>query len=87
MIGNNKIVNFCGNFKAEKNLEEVFVFFSSWHSCSFFRYDITTGVFTVPPGGDGLYYFSTFLTAESGESATFDMLLNGERICSLVPRP
>ena len=25
------------------------------------RYDSTTGVFTVPPGGDGVYYFSTYL--------------------------
>ena len=24
-------------------------------------YDSTTGVFTVPPGGDGVYYFSLFL--------------------------
>ena len=24
-------------------------------------YDSTTGVFTVPPGGDGVYYFSTYL--------------------------
>ena len=24
-------------------------------------YDNTTGVFTVPAGGDGVYYFSTYL--------------------------
>ena len=49
-----------------------------------FRYDSDTGVFTVPPGGDGLYYFSTYLAVESDEYASFHMMLNGEVLCSAV---
>ena len=48
------------------------------------RYDSTTGTFTVPPGGDGFYYFSVFLTADGDEAAYFDIELNGELICSAI---
>ena len=41
-------------------------------------------MFTVPPGGDGMYYFSMFLTVDYGEAAFFDMMLNAERICSVM---
>ena len=47
-----------------------------------FRYDSTTGIFTVPPGGDGVYYFSTHLLGQDYEFAYFDMRLNGDNICS-----
>ena len=47
-----------------------------------YRYDSTTGTFTVPPGGDGFYYFSVFLTADGAEFGTFDMELNGELVCT-----
>ena len=49
------------------------------------RYDSSTGVFTVPPGGDGVYYFSVYLLVPDGESAFIDMMLNGEVICSTYP--
>ena len=36
-------------------------------------YDVTTGVFTVPPGGEGLYYFYTHFRYESSEFAVFNI--------------
>ena len=38
----------------------------------------------MPPGGDGFYYFSVFLFADGGESAHFDVELNGLQICEAV---
>ena len=46
------------------------------------RYDSTTGTFTVPPGGDGFYYFSAYLVVEDRESGVFDIELNDETICT-----
>ena len=45
-------------------------------------YNSTTGTFTVPPGGDGFYYFSIYLFAASGEYARFDIHINGLRLCT-----
>ena len=45
------------------------------------RYDSTTGTFTVPPGGDGFYYFSLYLFVNGDESAYFDVEINGEQLC------
>ena len=39
-------------------------------------------MFTVPPGGDGVYYFSTFLLVDQGEFARFDIRLNDNLICA-----
>ena len=40
----------------------------------------------MPPGGDGIYYFSTFLLVDSGgEFGRFDMRLNNDVICSTLP--
>ena len=47
------------------------------------RYDSTTGTFAVPPGGDGYYSFTVFLTAYSGEVVYFDLELNGELSCTV----
>ena len=47
------------------------------------RYDSTTGTYTVPPGGDGFYHFSVFLTVDGDILATFDMELNGELVCTV----
>ncbi len=46
------------------------------------RYDPRTGVFTVQPGGDGLYYFSTYLRVDDGEFGVFNIRVNGEILCS-----
>ena len=47
----------------------------------FYRYDSTTGTFTVLPGGDGLYYFSVYFTVYYYEYAFFDIQINGDTIC------
>ena len=44
-----------------------------------FRYDNTTGTFTVPPGGAGYYYFHTNLVTDNGEHGIFDIQVNGEQ--------
>ena len=41
-------------------------------------------MFTVPPGGDGVYYFSTYLLVDAGEYGNFDMYLNNDVICSTL---
>ena len=46
-----------------------------------YRYDSTTGTFTVPPGGAGFYYLSTFLLVHDEETAYFDIEFNGEVVC------
>ena len=48
-------------------------------------YDSTTGVFTVPTGGDGVYYFSTYLLVQPGKRGQFDMQLNDDVICMTYP--
>ena len=45
----------------------------------------TTGTFTVPPGGDGVYYFSVYLLVIDGEFGIFDMTLNDDVICTAHP--
>ena len=47
------------------------------------RYDSSTGTFTVPSGGDGLYYFSVFLIVDGAEFTYFDVELNGQLICTV----
>ena len=47
-----------------------------------FRYDSSTGTFTVPPGGDGYYYFSIYLVVNHLEYGAFDIVINGERLCT-----
>ena len=48
-------------------------------------YNSTTGTFTVSPGGDGVYYFSVYLTVEPAEWARFDIHFNEDFICSTYP--
>ena len=49
------------------------------------RYSTATGSFTVPPGGEGIYYFSTFVTVNYGEYGRFEIHLNDDVICSMFP--
>ena len=46
-----------------------------------FRYNSTTGEFTVPAGGAGLYFFYTNFLADEQEFADFRIRLNGGQIC------
>ena len=48
-----------------------------------YRYDSTTGTFTVPPGGDGFYYFSVYFVPVAGEWCRFDIELNGNVLCTV----
>ena len=47
-----------------------------------YRYDSTTGTFTVPPGGDGYYFFSVYLFVQGAKSGYFDVELYEEKICT-----
>lgn len=49
-----------------------------------FRYDGNSGLFTVPSGGDGLYYFSTELLVESSQFNIFDININDENLCETI---
>ena len=55
------------------------MFFTPIFHCS---YDNSTGVFTVPPGGDGLYYFSTYLLVDYGKYGAFNIAINDDVICT-----
>ena len=48
------------------------------------RYNSSTGTFTVPSGGDGLYYFSVYLVTPGGEVAYFEIQINGQALCSAM---
>ena len=39
----------------------------------------------MPSGGDGVYYFSTYVLVQYGEYGQFDMQLNDDVICSTLP--
>ena len=49
-----------------------------------YRYNNATGVFTVPSGGDGLYYFSIYLVVDTYTHARFHIMVNGEVLCTAV---
>ena len=55
---------------------------SKYIECFSCSYDSSTGVFTVPNGGDGLYYFSTYLLVASGHYAHFNMVVNDVIVCT-----
>ena len=51
--------------------------------CLIDRYNQTTGTFTVPPGGDGFYYLSTYLVVNAGKFGRFDiMFVNNTLLCT-----
>ena len=39
-------------------------------------------MFTVPPGGDGLYYFSTYLLINPSEVGSFEIVVNDVVFCT-----
>ena len=45
-------------------------------------YNVTTGLFTVPPGGGGLYYFYVHFVYASSEFARFNIYVNGQNRCA-----
>ena len=47
------------------------------------RYNVNTGEFTVPSGGGGLYYFSTFLTFRVGVWCHVQIKKNGLQLCNV----
>ena len=47
------------------------------------RYDSTTGVFTAPDGGAGLYYMSAHLVSYNGKYVRFIIYRNNENLCGL----
>ena len=48
-----------------------------------YRYDSSSGTFTVPPGGEGFYYFSVYLLWYYEEYGYFDIQINGEILCTV----
>ena len=52
--------------------------------CNYFsgnRYDNTTGQFTVPAGGAGLYFLYTNLYSDDENLADFVIRVNGAAVC------
>ena len=47
------------------------------------RYDRSTGVFTLPSDGAGLYYFYVHVLVDAGEYAYFNLKRNNEILCSM----
>ena len=47
------------------------------------RYNPSTGEFTAPPGGAGLYYFYVHAQVDHGEYARFNLKRNSETLCTL----
>ena len=46
-----------------------------------FRYNSTTGEFTVPAAGAGLYFFYTNFFADEQDFVDFFIRVNGQNIC------
>ena len=46
-----------------------------------FRYNGTTGIFTVPEGESGLYFLYIHLITTTGNFAAFELKRNQEQIC------
>ena len=47
-------------------------------------FDSTTGMFTVPSGGDGWYYFYIYLRVSRQEYGYFEIAVNDEPKCTAV---
>ena len=51
-----------------------------------YRYNRANGNFTVPSGGDGYYYFMTYITIKFDEYGYHDIEINGRRKCTAYHR-
>ena len=49
-----------------------------------YRYNSTTGTFTVPTGGDGYYYFSVYFTLKGRHNGVFQLNINEQNICTVI---
>ena len=49
-----------------------------------YRYNSTTGTFTVPTGGDGYYYFSVYFAIQGGHNGVFQLEINEQNICTAI---
>ncbi len=54
---------------------------NNWAVSFIFSYSPTTGLFTVPPGSAGLYYFSVFVQIDYDTKAVFKLRLNHATHC------
>ena len=50
----------------------------------FYRYNSTTGTFTVPTGGNGYYYFSIYFALKERSTGLFELHVNGQSICTAI---
>ena len=75
-----RVSTFCSVFEWEKLRPSQLINRAGCKHLSF-RYNPDTGIFTVPPGGEGLYYFSTFFSVDAAEYAQFEVVANGNPIC------
>ena len=71
---------FVGLKTHDINLHVALFLHKQYFFCS---YDSGSGTFTVPPGGDGFYYFSVYVMVNAGEECRFNLEINGEKLCSL----
>ncbi len=57
------------------------VYFYSIYILYLSRYNTSTGVFTVPPGAGGMYYFSVFMQIDYHTKGVFKLRLNDDTQC------
>ena len=50
----------------------------------FYRYNSTTGTFTVPTGGNGYYYLSIYFTLKEHPHGLFELDMKGQNICTAI---
>ena len=47
------------------------------------RYEPDTRVFTVPPGGEGYYFLTIYVTVWYSEFVEIDLRVNGKVVCTM----
>ena len=71
------------SLKSVKVIEETLKYYFYLYC---YRYNSTTGTFTVPSGANGYYYFSTYIAMKFDEYGYFDLQINGARRCTAYNR-